>query len=382
MTTTRIDYASTYFPYPIPTPIQGEPTYKSIKRLKNELRANASSVDTDLGGGDHGYLGLILNEVEYTRVAPQTPFLAPDFPGELLIPRGTDPVDALNIREKHKRDMGIYRECREVERALLRHITTAVESKYIDSLKNDDTDLIEEDIPAVLSYLFSNYGKVPTRVVKEKEQEVLTTPFVPSDPMITIYRPIEQLRLLADIAGIPYTETQVVDFGVQLIKSTRDFETALGEWNRKPQNDKYWENFKNHFQTAQQTLKDIRGPTMAQAGYMHANHLATEIRNELRENNSQILSLMQSFNGTNVDYEPEEIVDHQSLTANAATQVSVQAETLKVLVEMQKQLQNLSKDVRTGNGKGRNLPKKTPDNPPYSRAVTDKYLLDPWGLQP
>jgi hypothetical protein len=259
MTTTRIDYASTYFPYPIPTPIQGEPTYKSIKRLKNEIRANASSVDTDLGGGDHGYLALILNEVEYATVAPQTPFLAPDFPGELLIPRGTDPVDALNIREKHKRDMGIYRECREVERALLRHITTAVESKYIDSLKNDDTDLIEEDIPSVLSYLFSNYGKVPTRVVKEKEQEVLTTSFVPSDPMITIYRPIEQLRTLADITGIPYTETQVVDFGVQLIKSTRDFETALGEWNRKPQNDKYWENFKIIFRAHNRHSKTYEG---------------------------------------------------------------------------------------------------------------------------
>ena len=112
MTMTRIDYASSYFTYPTPTPIQGEPTFKSLKRLKNELRANASSVDTDLGGGDHGCLGLILTEAEYERVAPQSAFSAPEFPGELSIPRGTDTVDALNIREKHKRDMGLYRECR------------------------------------------------------------------------------------------------------------------------------------------------------------------------------------------------------------------------------------------------------------------------------
>ena len=62
MATTRIDYASTYFPYKTRTPIVGEPTYKALKRLKNELRANASSVDTDLGGGDHGYLGLVLTD--------------------------------------------------------------------------------------------------------------------------------------------------------------------------------------------------------------------------------------------------------------------------------------------------------------------------------
>ena len=57
-----------YFKYGTPTPITGEPSNKSLKRLKTELRANASSVDTDLGGGDHGYLGLILTYVEYARI--------------------------------------------------------------------------------------------------------------------------------------------------------------------------------------------------------------------------------------------------------------------------------------------------------------------------
>ena len=53
----------------------------------------------------------------------------------------------------------------------MRHITTEVESKYIDFLKNDDTDLIDDDIPTVLTYLFSSYGKVPTRTVKDKKQD-------------------------------------------------------------------------------------------------------------------------------------------------------------------------------------------------------------------
>ena len=48
---TQIDYTQNYFKYPSPTPIAGEPTNKSLKRLKNDLRANASSVESDLGGG-------------------------------------------------------------------------------------------------------------------------------------------------------------------------------------------------------------------------------------------------------------------------------------------------------------------------------------------
>ena len=53
--------------------------------------------------------------------------------------------------------------------------------------------------------------------------------------MVTIYRPIEQLRTLADIASIPYTESQIVDFEIQLIKNKRDFETALGEMEQATQ---------------------------------------------------------------------------------------------------------------------------------------------------
>ena len=50
--------------------------------------------------------------------------------------------------------------------------------------------------------------------------------------MVTIYRSIEQIRIVAETAQIPYTESQVVDFGLQSIKN-RDFENASGEWNQK-----------------------------------------------------------------------------------------------------------------------------------------------------
>ena len=86
----------------------------------------------------------------------------------------------------------------------------------------------------------------------------MTTPFIPSDHIVAIYRPIEQLRPLAEIAGIPYVESQIVDFGIQLIKNTRNFKTALGEWNRKTDAEKTRGFFKTHFQDTQSTLKGIR----------------------------------------------------------------------------------------------------------------------------
>ena len=73
-------------------------------------------------------------------------------------------------------------------------------------------------ISTILGFLFSSYGKVPILKVKEKEHEVLATPFVPSDSMVAIYKPIEELRTQAKVVQIPYTESQIVDFGIQLTK--------------------------------------------------------------------------------------------------------------------------------------------------------------------
>ena len=149
--TSNINYTKTYFKYPTPTPINGEPTNKALKRLKNELRANASGVDTDLGGGDHGYLGLVLTNAEYARINPTPlPFIAPVYPGPLIIPAGATAVQAVQARETHNEQQRLYRECKNVEKALLRHIQNAVEEKYIEHLVNEDTGLIEDDIPTVL----------------------------------------------------------------------------------------------------------------------------------------------------------------------------------------------------------------------------------------
>ena len=47
--------------------------------------------------------------------------------------------------------------------------------------------------------------------------------------MITIFRHIEQLQKKAIEAKIPYSEAQLLEFGLSLVFSMRDFEKALRE---------------------------------------------------------------------------------------------------------------------------------------------------------
>ena len=167
MASNNIDYAAVYFKYSIPTPITGEPTHKSLKRLETELRANTSSVDTDLGGGDHGYLGLVLTDVDYTRITPTPlPFVPLNFPGPLVINPVHTAMQQVQERETRNEAITLYRECKNEDKALLHHIQTAVEERFVEFMVDNDTGLIEEDVPTVLEYLFITYGKVTAEEVK------------------------------------------------------------------------------------------------------------------------------------------------------------------------------------------------------------------------
>ena len=63
----------------------------------------------------------------------------------------------------------------------------------------------------------------------------------------------------------------------------RDFEYAHTLWENKPENEKTRSEFKNYFHKAQLNLKKIRGPTMQQVGYHHANYLVNRIISDLQE---------------------------------------------------------------------------------------------------
>ena len=128
-------------------------------------------MELDLGGGDHRYLGLVLDDPKYVLVSV-IPFVAAEYPAVLTIPNSATQVEDLNLREAHKESKRAYYKCKNVEKALQRHIQDAIKDKYLDTLVNEDTQLMQDDIPAVLEYLFDLYGKVPSEEVKQKEAEI------------------------------------------------------------------------------------------------------------------------------------------------------------------------------------------------------------------
>ena len=123
--TSNIDYEKTNFVYSELTNIPGQPNYDLLKRIKDELKCNAASVPSDLGGGGHGHLGKVLTPAEYALVSP-VPYVNPIHLGPLVIPAGPPAVPAYmrqEMRDTHKEQVRVFREADNVEKALKKQMT-------------------------------------------------------------------------------------------------------------------------------------------------------------------------------------------------------------------------------------------------------------------
>ena len=96
--TSSVNYKDSYFEHRVLTKIHREPTYETLHHLKNELKTNASSVPTTLGGNNHGYLGMILTSAEYHRITLADTFTRPPNPG-VLVPNPSGTAAQIAIAE-------------------------------------------------------------------------------------------------------------------------------------------------------------------------------------------------------------------------------------------------------------------------------------------
>ena len=80
-----------YFHHKVLTRVYGKPHFESLKILLDELKDNASSVTSTLGGVMYGHLGLLLSATRYATLSA-TAFITPLNPGPFDPPvLGTDP---------------------------------------------------------------------------------------------------------------------------------------------------------------------------------------------------------------------------------------------------------------------------------------------------
>lgn len=135
MSTVSTNYHSDYFCVTKLTKIHSRPTYNDIKVLHHQLKANATSIFSHLGGGTNGHLGLVLSATNYAFIS-NTPFNCPQPPDPLHIPPNTTRDEADRITKAYDRALQDYLQVEAVESALCQQITEAIDKKYLDFMTN------------------------------------------------------------------------------------------------------------------------------------------------------------------------------------------------------------------------------------------------------
>ncbi len=149
-----------------------EPTFKGIQKAKNDLKANAMTVETALGSGTFGFLGLVLSDQEYALIISQVAFQRPQNPGDLTLQQGVTQVQARNLEATHERCVKEYQTCKAMDRALKNQLIEAVGEAWLEPLRNTQTNTINHTIPEILAFLFVNYGDVSPDSLEERAEKV------------------------------------------------------------------------------------------------------------------------------------------------------------------------------------------------------------------
>jgi hypothetical protein len=102
------------FPHPVLPTVQGEQYYQKNHATRKSLQANLRAIDTHLGGGTLGHLGLIVSDASYAMIVPTTDagpslWIIPQAPGRA--PANMDGTSAQISSARHvwEEDVQTYR---------------------------------------------------------------------------------------------------------------------------------------------------------------------------------------------------------------------------------------------------------------------------------
>ena len=98
--------------------------------MHNEIKANAASVPSTLGGGAHGLISLVLTLAEYVLVSA-TYFDHPAAPAPLDIPPNATQHLTRTLVQTHERDSQVYHTVIGVQKALCQQIVATVKPPYL-----------------------------------------------------------------------------------------------------------------------------------------------------------------------------------------------------------------------------------------------------------
>jgi hypothetical protein len=245
------------FPHETLTPIIGKPNHETVKLLRKELYAYEN--ECTLGGGDNGYLGIIMSNTKYSKLltdagAADIAFVKPPAPD--------DTADAAVIASINKKIL----DYKAMEGHLKRQILASIEREYIESLDDDSVGFARVTAKALLEYIENKYDVI-TYAELSANRDKLEEAWDPSEPIHRLWSRAQQVKRFADAGNKSIDDDTIMHALLTVLKKTGVFTTHITIWSQKPENTWTMSDFQTFFDNAD---KERNTHTTKEAGYANA----------------------------------------------------------------------------------------------------------------
>jgi hypothetical protein len=205
------------FHHPVLPTVQGETDYQTIHATRKLRQANSRAINTHLGGGTLGHLGLIISDASYamistTKEAGPTIWTTPQAPGQA--PANTDGTAARISAAHHiwEEDVQTYQTYTSVQQALKKQIISVFEPMYLDILNDNMVRYANISARDMLNHLFETYGNI-TAVDLKINFEHMRRAWDPQQPVESLFKQIQDCTDYSEAGGVLIGHPQQVKVG-------------------------------------------------------------------------------------------------------------------------------------------------------------------------
>lgn len=264
-----------------------QPTAKDIDRLKTEAIAAAIEFKSWRGGGNHGHIHLVINNVEYntfTNGAP--PFIIPTAPDGNGPQIGGQAGAALIAQRQaqFKQNADDFKYYTMVIQAIKRGFLTAIPAIYIKPLSHRYVAFANITPLQILEHLATHYGTITRDDLDENEKDMKKQWNPHTHPVAHLWTQIKQSQDFAP-ATDAILEPAILRSAINNVKNTNEFDDDVKKFEARPAAQQTYANFTSDIQTAYNLWERNKlKSTNQDAGYHGAN--AAAVTSDTNKENS------------------------------------------------------------------------------------------------
>ena len=250
------------FPHETLTKITGKPNHETVQLLRKELYANAYENESTLGGGDNGYLGIIMPNNDYLKmqtdagVETAVPFCKPAAPDATTTDANSKHIN--QQRMDHKA----------MEGHLKKQILDAFkdEREYIDAIDDECIGFARYTPKQLLEYIAEKYDVISYDELQTNRDNLDAT-WDSSEPIHRLWSRTQKVKRFAIAGKKPIDDDTIMHALLTVLKKTGVFATHITIWKQKPENTWTLKAFQEFFDEAD---KERNEHTAKEAGYANA----------------------------------------------------------------------------------------------------------------